>query len=127
MEELWAQEEGERGLKAVELSRQDLPLAGGSLGAASLCPGACMGFLLKHPDIQVETSPRTRACVDGGAFCPALLQAPHSRRIYGARLCLLFPSGPLCGAPAQRADRFCHLLGHRALSTCPARTGGAGS
>lgn len=30
-----------------------------------------MGFLLKHADMQVETSPRTEACVDGGALCSA--------------------------------------------------------
>lgn len=31
----------------------------------------------------------TKVYVDSGAFCPALLQAPWSRRIYGSRLCLL--------------------------------------
>lgn len=88
-----------------------------------LFPGLCMGFLLKHPDIQVETSPRTSACVGGGTFCPALLQAPWSRRIYSADLCLLFPSGSLYGAPAQHVDHFCHLLGHIPLSMYPARSG----
>jgi len=111
----------------VELSRQDLPLAGGSLEGAILCPGLCMGFLLKLPDIQVERSPRTRVCVDGAAFCPAPLQASQSRRIYGTHLCLLFPPGSLGRAPSQHADHFCHLLGHQPLSMRPAKSGGARS
>lgn len=57
-------------------------------------PGLYIGFLLKHFYLQVEISPRLTACVDGEAVCPALLQAPWSRRIYSNHLCLFFLLAP---------------------------------
>lgn len=57
-------------------------------------PGLYIGFLLKHFDLQVEISPGLTACVDGEAVCPALLQAPWSRRIYSDHLCLFFLLAP---------------------------------